>query len=60
MYRVFFKIMVGENEILIFHEDFLNKDMSLHDARRSIKLIFMIYRWREVCLRIVIYVLVLI
>ena len=28
--------MVGENK-MIFHEDFLNKDISLHIAHRSIK-----------------------
>ena len=29
MYKVFSEIMIGQNEILIFHELFLNKDISL-------------------------------
>ena len=29
--------MVSENEFQIFHEDFLNKDISLHTAHKSIK-----------------------
>ena len=37
MYKVFSEIMVGENEILIFHEDFSNMDISLHVAHKPIK-----------------------
>ena len=37
MYKVFSEIMVGENEILILHEDFLNMDISLHVGHKSIK-----------------------
>ena len=37
MYKVFSEIMIGENEILNFHEDFLNKAISLHIAHKSIK-----------------------
>ena len=37
MYKVFSEIMVGEDEILIFHEGFFNKDISLDIAHRFIK-----------------------
>ena len=48
MYKVFSEIMVGENEILIFHEHFLNMDISLHVAHKSIKSSTYIYDiWME-------------
>ena len=37
MYKIFSEIMAGENEILIFHEVFLNMDISLHVAHKPIK-----------------------
>ena len=48
MYKVFSEIMVSENKILTFHEDFLNMDISLHVAHKSIKFLTYIYDiWME-------------
>ena len=43
MGKIFSEIIVGENEILTFHEDFLNKDISVHIGHKSVKFLTYIH-----------------